>query len=59
MLKLFIAAISVGLIYWLWLKKKQIFSSRNNKIDPFITTIEAIEIQNIGYSPFYFAPNCT
>ena len=24
MLKLFIAAISVGLIYWVWLKKKQI-----------------------------------
>ena len=45
MLKLFIAAISVGLIYWVWLKKKQIFSNRNNKIDPFITTIEAIEIQ--------------
>ena len=45
MLKLFIAAFSVGLLYWLWSKKSQIFSSRNNKVDPFITTIEAIELQ--------------
>ncbi len=45
MLKLFIAAFSVGLLYWLWNKKSQIFASRNNKVDPFITTIEAIELQ--------------
>ena len=45
MLKLFIAAFSVVLLYWLWNKKAQIFASRNNKVDPFITTIEAIEMQ--------------
>ncbi|MBL4823801.1 MAG: hypothetical protein MK510_04470 [SAR324 cluster bacterium] len=45
MLKLFIAALSVALLYWLWHKKNQIFSKRNNKVDPFITTIEAIELQ--------------
>ena len=45
MLKLFIAAISVTLLYWIWLKKNQIFSKRDNKVDPFITTIEAIELQ--------------
>ena len=45
MLKLFIAAFSVALLYWVWHKKNQIFSKRNNKIEPFITTIEAIEIQ--------------
>ena len=45
MLKLFIAAISVGLIYWVWRQKKQIFANRNNNTDPFITTIEAIEVQ--------------
>ena len=47
MLKLFIAVFSVALLYWLWNKKKQIFYSRNNKVDPFITTIEAIELQTI------------
>ena len=45
MLKLFIAAFSVALLYWLWSKKNKIFASRNNKVDPFITTIEAIELQ--------------
>ena len=45
MLKLLIAAFSVALLYWLWNKKKHIFTSRNNKVDPFITTIEAIELQ--------------
>lgn len=45
MLKLFIAAFSVALLYWLWNKKNKIFASRNNKVDPFITTIEAIELQ--------------
>ena len=45
MLKLFIAAISVGLIYWIWHKKNQIFYNRGKKADPFITTIEAIELQ--------------
>ena len=44
MLKLFIAAFSVALLYWLWSKKNKIFASRNNKVDPFITTIEAIEL---------------
>ncbi len=45
MLKLFIATISVGLIYWIWHKKNQIFYNRGKKADPFITTIEAIELQ--------------
>jgi hypothetical protein len=45
MLKLFIAAFSVALLYWLWSKKNKIFASRNSKVDPFITTIEAIELQ--------------
>ncbi|MBC8257943.1 MAG: hypothetical protein H8E38_02915 [SAR324 cluster bacterium] len=45
MLKLFIAAFSVALVYWIWHKKNQIFSHRNDKEDPFITTIEAIELQ--------------
>ena len=45
MLKLFIAAFSVTLLYWLWNKKNQLFASRNNKVDPFITTIEAVELQ--------------
>ena len=45
MLKLFIAAFSVSLLYWLWSQKNKIFASRNNKVDPFITTIEAIELQ--------------
>ena len=45
MLKLFIAAFSVALLYWLWSKKNKIFVSRNSKVDPFITTIEAIQLQ--------------
>jgi hypothetical protein len=45
MLKLFIAVVSVILLYWVWHKKNQIFSKQNNKVDPFITTIEAIELQ--------------
>ena len=45
MLKLFIAAFSVALLYWLWQKKENIFSRRKNNVEPFITTIEAIEIQ--------------
>jgi hypothetical protein len=45
MLKLFIGAFSVALLYWLWSKKNRIFASRNSKVDPFITTIEAIELQ--------------
>ena len=45
MLKLFIAAFSVALMYWLWHKKNQIFAKQKNKVEPFITTIEAIEIQ--------------
>jgi hypothetical protein len=45
MLKLFIAAFSVALLYWLWSKKNKIFVSRNSKVDPFITTIEAIELK--------------
>lgn len=45
MLKLFIAAVAVALLYWVWTKKNQIFPKRNNESDPFITTIEAIELQ--------------
>ena len=45
MLKLFIAAFSIALIYWVWHKKKQIFSNRKKNPAPFVTTIEAIEIQ--------------
>ena len=45
MLKLFIAAFSVALLYWLWHKKDKIFSRQKNNVEPFITTIEAIEIQ--------------
>ena len=45
MLKIFIAVISVALVYWVWSKKKQIFSNHNKKDDPYITTIEAIELQ--------------
>ena len=45
MLKLFIAIFSIILLYWLWSKKKQIFDNRSKKVDPFITTIEAIELQ--------------
>jgi len=45
MLKLFIAAFSIALLYWVWHKKNQIFSNRRKKVEPFITTIEAIEVQ--------------
>ena len=45
MLKLFIAVVSVGLIYWVWTKKNQILPKKNNESDPFITTIEAIELK--------------
>jgi len=45
MLKLFIAAFSVALLYWLWKKKDKIFSRQKNNVEPFITTIEATEIQ--------------
>ena len=45
MLKIFIVVFSVALLYWLWSKKNKIFASRNSKVDPFITTIEAIELQ--------------
>ena len=45
MLKLFIAIFSIILLYWLWSKKKQIFNNQSKKVDPFITTIEAIELQ--------------
>ena len=45
MLKLFIAVISLALIYWLWTKKNQILPKRNDESEPFITTIEAIELK--------------
>ncbi len=45
MLKLFIAAVAVALLYWIWTKKNHIFPGKNNESDPFITTIEAIELQ--------------
>jgi len=45
MLKLFIAAFSVALLYWLWQKKDKIFSRQKNNVEQYITTIEAIEIQ--------------
>tara|TARA_Y100000588_G_scaffold252671_1_gene267214 strand:+ start:86 stop:601 length:516 start_codon:yes stop_codon:yes gene_type:complete len=45
MLKLFIAAVAVALIYWVWTKKNQILPKRNDESDPFITTIEAIELK--------------
>tara|TARA_Y100001970_G_C14230433_1_gene858288 strand:- start:416 stop:946 length:531 start_codon:yes stop_codon:yes gene_type:complete len=45
MLKLFIAAFSVAIIYWLWQKKEKIFHRRKSNVEPFITTIKAIEIQ--------------
>ena len=45
MLKLFIAVVAVALIYWVWTKKNQIFSKRNDESEPFITTIEAIELK--------------
>ena len=45
MLKLFIAVIALALIYWLWTKKNQILPKKNDESDPFITTIEAIELK--------------
>ena len=45
MLKLFIAVLAVGLIYWVWTKKNQILPKKNDESDPFITTIEAIELK--------------
>ena len=45
MLKLFIAVVAVGLIYWVWTKKNQILPKRNDESEPFITTIEAIELK--------------
>ena len=45
MLKLFIAVVAVALIYWVWTKKNQILPKRNNESEPFITTIEAIELK--------------
>ena len=45
MLKLFIAIVAVALIYWVWTKKNQILPKKNDESDPFITTIEAIELK--------------
>ena len=45
MLKLFIAVVAVALIYWVWTKKNQILPKKNDESEPFITTIEAIEIK--------------
>ena len=45
MLKLFIAVVAVALIYWVWSKKNQILPKKNDESEPFITTIEAIEIK--------------
>ena len=45
MLKLFIAVVVVALIYWVWTKKNQILPKKNDESDPFITTIEAIELK--------------
>ena len=45
MLKLFIAVIALALIYWVWTKKNQILPKRNDESEPFITTIEAIEMK--------------
>ena len=45
MLKLFIAIVAVALIYWVWTKKNQIFPRRKDESEPFITTIEAIELK--------------
>ena len=45
MLKLFIAVIALALIYWVWTKKNQILQKRNDESEPFITTIEAIELK--------------
>ena len=45
MLKLFIAVVAVALIYWVWTNKYQILPKKNDESDPFITTIEAIELK--------------
>ena len=45
MLKFFIAVVAVALIYWVWTKKRQIFPKKNDESEPFITTIEAIELK--------------
>ena len=45
MLKLFIAIVAVALIYWVWTKKNQILPKKNDESEPFITTIEAIEMK--------------
>ena len=45
MLKLFIAVVAVALIYWVWTKKNQILPKRDYESEPFITTIEAIELK--------------
>ena len=45
MLKLFIAVVAVALIYWVWTKKNKILPKRNDESEPFITTIEAIEMK--------------
>ena len=45
MLKFFIAVVAVALIYWVWTKKYQILPKKNDESDPFITTIEAIELK--------------
>ena len=45
MLKLFIAVVAVALIYWVWTKKNQILPKRKDESEPFITTIEAIELK--------------
>ena len=45
MLKLFIAVVAVALIYWVWTKKYHILPKRNDESEPFITTIEAIELK--------------
>ena len=45
MLKLFIAVVAVALIYWVWTKKNNILPKRNDESEPFITTIEAIELK--------------
>ena len=45
MLKLFIAVVAVALIYWVWTKKNQILPKKNDESEPFITTIEAIELK--------------
>ncbi len=45
MLKILIAVVAVALIYWLWTKKNQILPKKNDESEPFITTIEAIELK--------------